>query len=384
LTYSINGSVYQSSPIFAGLVANSYNVTIKTGTCVSVSTVAVINAQPATPVMATVSITQSTCTLATGKITITAPIGSGLTYSINGSVYQTSPIFSGLTASSYNVTVKKGTCVSPVKIAVITPIVIPATPTISIIQPTCSLATGTITVTAPLGTGLTYSINGINFQSSPIFRCLTARSYSVTVKNGSCISIVKVGVINVQPATPVTPTVTIIRATYACSTGTITVTNPIGSGLTYSINGVNYQSSPVFAGLVSGSYNVTVKNGYCTSPIRIGIIPVRITMDTKLVVVSNETTTESVSTERNENQMDVDLKVSVFPNPSSANFELAIDTTNEETFSVKVFDQNGRIVNQLTSVPQDTVSFGDEWSSGLYFIEVIQGNQRKVVKAQKF
>ncbi|MFV5696617.1 hypothetical protein ACM55G_14405, partial [Flavobacterium sp. LB3P122] len=35
---------------------------------------------------------------------------------------------------------------------------------VTLIQPTCLLPTGTLTVTAPIGVGLTYSIDGINYQ----------------------------------------------------------------------------------------------------------------------------------------------------------------------------------------------------------------------------
>ena len=49
----------------------------------------------------------------------------------------------------------------------------PAAPTASVtVQPTCAVPTGTIVVTAPLGAGLTYSIDGTNYQASPTFnRC---------------------------------------------------------------------------------------------------------------------------------------------------------------------------------------------------------------------
>ncbi|TDE49184.1 hypothetical protein, partial [Flavobacterium sp. GT3P67] len=86
--------------------------------------------------------------------------------------------------------------------------------TVTLIQPTCLLATGTITVTAPLGVGLTYSIDGINYQSSPIFAGLAAGSYNVTVNGGGgCISTITVAVILSAPAVPVAATVTLIQPT---------------------------------------------------------------------------------------------------------------------------------------------------------------------------
>jgi hypothetical protein len=43
----------------------------------------------------------------------------------------------------------------------------PPAPTATVVDATCVVATGTITVTAPIGAQYTYSIDGTNFQSSP-------------------------------------------------------------------------------------------------------------------------------------------------------------------------------------------------------------------------
>ncbi|MDQ6608364.1 MAG: hypothetical protein M3Y85_00890, partial [Bacteroidota bacterium] len=60
----------------------------------------------------------------------------------------------------------------------------PAVPVVSITQPACSTPTGTITITSPVGTGLTYSIDGVSFQTANIF-IVTAGSYTVTVKDAN-------------------------------------------------------------------------------------------------------------------------------------------------------------------------------------------------------
>ncbi|MBF2707120.1 T9SS sorting signal type C domain-containing protein [Flavobacterium soyangense] len=57
-------------------------------------------------------------------------------------------------------------------------------------QPTCTLSTGTITVSAPTGSGMKYSINGLTYtNTSGVFTSLSPGAYSVTAKNSSgCIS----------------------------------------------------------------------------------------------------------------------------------------------------------------------------------------------------
>jgi hypothetical protein len=139
----------------------------------------------------------------------------------------------------------------------------PAAPTASVIaQPTCAVSTGTITVTAPIGAGYTYSVDGTNYQSGTTFSGLATGSYNMTVKNSDgCISAATALTINAQPLTPAAPTASVtVQPTCGVSTGTITVTAPIGAGYTYSVDGTNYESGTTFSGLVTGSYNVTVKN----------------------------------------------------------------------------------------------------------------------------
>ena len=61
---------------------------------------------------------------------------------------------------------------------------LPTNPSTIIIQPTCSLATGTITVTSPTEPGMTYSIDGISFiNTTGVFRMVPTGQYSVIAKN---------------------------------------------------------------------------------------------------------------------------------------------------------------------------------------------------------
>ncbi|MES2747767.1 MAG: T9SS type A sorting domain-containing protein [Bacteroidota bacterium] len=540
LTYSINNSTYQSSTIFANLVPNNYNVTVKNGSgCISSATLAVINAQPATPAAPTVSITQPTCTVATATITVTAPTGSGLTYNINNGPYQSSTSFPGLVANTnYNVTVKNSSgCVSAITIAGIN--AQPSTPTassVSITQPTCATPSGTITVTAPTGSGLTYSVNNGTYQSSPSFSGLTPNAnYNVTVKNSNgCVSAITVATVNTVPATPAAPTIAITQPTCMTTTGTITITAPIGTGLTYSINNSNYQSGTSFSGLSSGSYNVTVKNSSgCTSNGTLAVVNnqptscnvagifhtavtctdfrnnsssqligqlcyttkqskvanvtpgqffyfttitapsasfcidivetkacsslalfaiqqsnqitlynatcsnvasgtqvslglgkvclsnatpgvqyvLSVKYDSKSIVgatfsgtapicqynfesringvtVPGSTTSINLvpncSATKDFDMADFDnLSVALAPNPTLDNFGLQIKASSDENVSVRIIDTNGRIIQEFLSNPQEIIHFGERLSSGLYFIEITQGMERRILKAQK-
>ena len=67
---------------------------------------------------------------------------------------------------------------------------LPAAPTFNVTDNTnCDPFNGVITVTAPVGTGFTYSIDGTDFQESPVFDGLESDDYTITVQDGNgCIS----------------------------------------------------------------------------------------------------------------------------------------------------------------------------------------------------
>jgi gliding motility-associated-like protein len=266
IQYSIGGA-YQSSGTFAGLAAGSYNVTAQdtaTG-CISSATVLVVNPIPANPDAPTASVTvQPTCTTPTGTIVVTAPTGASIQYSIGGA-YQSSGTFAGLAAGSYNVTAQDTAtgCISSATVLVVNPIPAnPDAPTASVtVQPTCTIPTGTIVVTAPTGASIQYSIGGA-YQSSGTFAGLAAGSYNVTAQDTAtgCISSATVLVVNPIPANPDAPTASVtVQPTCTTPTGTIVVTAPTGASIQYSIGGA-YQSSGTFAGLAAGSYNVTAQD----------------------------------------------------------------------------------------------------------------------------
>jgi hypothetical protein len=150
-------------------------------------------------------------------------------------------------------------CESTERTAVTVTISTVATPVVTITQPGCGDTTGSFTVTAPVGAEYTYSINGTDYQASATFDGLAEGIHTVYVKNEEgCTSILDV-TINAAPSVPATPVVDVTQPTCAVA-GIITVTAPVGEGLTYSINGTDFQASAIFADVAAGSYTVTVKN----------------------------------------------------------------------------------------------------------------------------
>ena len=235
-TWTINpGSISGtgSSTTLSGLAAGTYNYTVTNAAgCTSpASANVVINAQPATPTAPTVgTITQPTCTVATGSVILNGlPAG---TWTINpGSISGTgsATTLSGLAAGTYNYTVTNASgCTSPASANVVINAqpTTPTAPTVgTITQPTCTVTTGSVVLNGlPAGTWTINpgSISGTG--SSTTLSGLAAGTYNYTVTNAAgCTSPASANVvINAQPATPTAPIVgTITQPTCAVATGSV-------------------------------------------------------------------------------------------------------------------------------------------------------------------
>ena len=109
LEYSIDGTNYNTTGVFPGLIPGNYTVLariIGDNTCISgVSNSVTVNtpAPPAAPVISVT--TQATCAAPTATVTV-APVDPTLEYSIDGTNYNTSGVFPGLAPNTYSVTAR--------------------------------------------------------------------------------------------------------------------------------------------------------------------------------------------------------------------------------------------------------------------------------------
>jgi uncharacterized protein (TIGR02145 family) len=345
MTYSVNGSTYQADSLFSGLSAAMYNVTAKSSSgCISTNANISINAALALPSVPTfANISQPNCAVTTGTIAFNPQ--TGVEYSL-GSGYQTNPVFSSLASGSYNPSVRRiadvscitsgsaqtinpipsppaaptatasqsfcgsatiaglqatpasgatlqwfnaatggtaiiettsvnsGTyyagsyevatlCASTNRTAVVAIInPIPPVPIATVVHPTCSITTGSMTITSPVGTKMGYSINNTDYSNtSGIFTSLPSGIYPVTAKSEfGCISGPANITINPVLSVPAVPVLYTIQPLCSNGTGSIEVKSPLGAGLSYSMDGSNFLNTPLFSGLLAGKYSLTVKN----------------------------------------------------------------------------------------------------------------------------
>ena len=279
-TYSINGTVYQSSNTFNGLAAGFYAVYIQDARgCITTTGVSVANSIG--PLITNAVTTSANCGNATGSITVTASGGvAPLQYSINGINFQTSNIFPALLPGDYTVIVRDVNGCLTTKTISIDDNKGPQILTAITINSACGLNNGTITAAASGGVApLQYSINGTTYQAGTTFNNVASGSYTLYVKDvNGCIKTLPVTILNLPP-----PALTATSSSSSCGANDGTITAIAIGGtlpLTYSKDGITFQASNIFLNLAFGPYTITVKDARgctATSNITVSILGTGIT-----------------------------------------------------------------------------------------------------------
>ena len=264
-----NGS--QNDPDFINMPSGTYSATVTDANNCS-ATLLVIIPGDLNPTINIQNITAATCEQANGSFTLSVVNGTApFQYNIgNGNVE--SPVFSNLAAGTYTVTVTDtNNCTAETSI-IINGSTIPTLSTSSIQSASCEQANGGFTLSAANGTPpFQYNI-GNGFVTNPVFTGLLAGTYIATVTDelgcSDVLTVIVDGTTN--------PQITIANTTAAsceqpnggftlmASNGTSPYQYDIGNG---------QQNSPVFSGLLSGTYQATVSDALgCTAeiPVELG------------------------------------------------------------------------------------------------------------------
>ena len=78
------------------------------------------------------------------------------------------------------------------------------------------------------------------------------------------------------------------------------------------------------------------------------------------------------------------LYASALPNPSSNYFNVVISSNDPTPVTVRVFDMSGRVVEVHEKIAATGIlRMGSNWRGGIYFAEVIQGEQRRIIRMIK-
>jgi hypothetical protein len=78
------------------------------------------------------------------------------------------------------------------------------------------------------------------------------------------------------------------------------------------------------------------------------------------------------------------FEVTITPNPSTGVFNLTVLSPNKNPVTIRVLDISGRTVMSPQRIAANSsLRIGNSWTVGTYFVEVVQGNNKKVMKMMK-
>jgi hypothetical protein len=274
--YNISGNAnYQLSNIFTA-PAGTYTITAREVNnpiaCITNTTIVITepNALPTT----VVNIIDPTCTYSLGVVSITSDT-VGLTYSLDGGPFNSYPATGyQLAAGAHSILAKNAISCSPpiINFTINAQPPTPLSPTIdTIIQPTCTISTGSVQLSnLPAGS---WTINPGNISgstTSSIINNLAPGNYSFNVSNsfGCTSSNAALITLNTVLGAPIAPTVNITQPTCAVSTGSFIILAP-DPNLLYSLDGGAFSAYPVggYTSIVTGTHSLLAQaTGGCLSP----------------------------------------------------------------------------------------------------------------------
>jgi len=266
---------WQSSPTFTGLSVGFYDVYMRDANAPE-CWIWIRRGEIGTsdPLTAQYIVTDATCYgLNDGTITFFDPMnGSGFyEYSIDwGATWQSDSIFTGLYAGNYNLIIRDS--LLPVNKTVLGDVTInqPAqlTATVTVVhESTPGADDGEIHVNAPSGGSgsYEYSIDNVNWQSSPDFTGLAPGIYEVWMRDANatyCVVLLDTVEIIAAEALNAVVAYTNIDC-YDAANGTITISGATGASgnYEYSIDGgVTWTGNSTFTGLAPGTYVVMIRD----------------------------------------------------------------------------------------------------------------------------
>ncbi len=274
---SIGGSIIPSTTLIGN--GTHYYASQTINGCESTTRLDVTATVNVTPAAPTGTPSQSFCSDASPTVAdLTVATGLGIKWydaSSGGNLLATSTLLTDGTHYYASQTVSG--CESILRFDVTATVnVTPVAPTASVtVQPNCSVNTGTIVITAPLG-AYEYSIDGVTYQGGVTFSGVAPGSYSLTARNTvnvNCVSQATLLTVNAALPPPTVTTTQINDECFGGTTGTATAIPSGGTGpYTYSWNTVPVQTTATATGLAAGPYTVTVTDANtCTATANVTI-----------------------------------------------------------------------------------------------------------------
>lgn len=95
------------------------------------------------------------------------------------------------------------------------------------------------------------------------------------------------------------------------------------------------------------------------------------------------TTSRAITRNPGDKEVNEGLAINVMPNPSAGNFSIVLTAKGDAPVTFKIVDVSGRVIDRKTFTASQIITVGDNYGAGLYIAELVQGNERRIVKLVK-
>ncbi|HEY3385135.1 MAG TPA: gliding motility-associated C-terminal domain-containing protein [Saprospiraceae bacterium] len=254
--YSIDGILFQDSPLFIGLDQGVYEISVMNEAgCIEQMTTEVIAVPPV--IISNMLTVPTTCGDSNGSLTIETQNGNQITYSIDDISFQQSNLFTQLGGGHYDVYVMDENGCVDVQLAVIAdsePLLVDST---VVEDPSCGQLDGKITLYISNETGLlSYTLNQQTTQTLPVFTALEPGTYTWSAIDEKGCTAEGTATLNAKTTFQIESIVN-LNADCSKSNGSLKIsianqTSPIA----ITLNGIPYVQSESIDNLAAGIYQV--------------------------------------------------------------------------------------------------------------------------------
>lgn len=263
--FNFNNLGNGTTTFFDNLSAGSYPLSVTDQAGCTFSTTATVG-QITGPTAIQVQANPSTCGQANGSANVSGTTGGTAPYLYNweNSGFSNVTSFSNLSAGTYSLEVRDiNNCIHTQNV-VINDLPGPTDLSVNSTAVDCGQTNGTITITSTLGGNApyTYSIDGINFQSTTTFSNLSAGTYTVQVLDANNCSYSETIAVPSSANGPSSFTAITVSAHCQQAIGSIEISAVNGGQAPYQyrLNNGNFGNSNLFSNLSPGTYSVSVKD----------------------------------------------------------------------------------------------------------------------------
>ncbi|MBS1733486.1 MAG: T9SS type A sorting domain-containing protein [Bacteroidetes bacterium] len=381
--YSKTGATgpFQSANTFTGVAAGSYTCWVQDAKGCKALVGVTIGTMSAMNLAATSSPSGACNSSGIVKLTVTGGAGP-YTYSLDNITYQSSNTFSTVVPGTYTGWVKdyKGCkkSVAGISVGVVSALSVTESHT----KTSVCVADGTIQLRASGGMQpYTYSIDNITYQSSAHFPGLAAGIYTASVKDAKgCKASV---VVNITTNTiAVTSSAT---AASSCASNNGSIQLFVSGGVNpyqFSVDGIHFSNSNTFNGLYPGTYDGYVKDakGCLGVLLNINVGPSGCVSRSEMKAGEKESKQTQVRVVEDASE---NLLVRAYPNPSQSGFSVILDNNLKDAWTITVTDILGTIVYKEVITGKNSKRFGQNLRAGVYYVQVMHGDNRKTLKLIK-